>query len=333
MCRRVPVGLAIILITVAAVVTGCGARKQAAYQPPEMKDLSNLTWTEAFDSMHEKMSKEYAFTEWKGIDWRQMKAKFRPRIENADAAKDQKAYYMALREYLFSIPDGHVALHLKGESFTDDGLGTYQKEVGGGFGLTVAKLDDGRLIANWVKEGGPAAAEGMESGAEILEWGGKSAARALEETSTLWNVNPPATDTGLTYERTRFMVRAPVGTPRQAAFKNPGRTETSRVSLVAVDDGMETLTRTDAYGPGFSGILPEKMVESRALEGGVGYIKIYGESDLEGQPGTAEQFEGALSAFKDASGLIIDIRGNTGGADTMSAGFLVDCPIYNFTLG
>ena len=289
MFRRTPVVPAFILLVMVVVVTGCGAGKQVAYQPPEVKDFSRLSWTEAFDSMHEKMSKEYAFTEWRGIDWEQMKAKFRPRIEKAEASGDRLAYYMALREYLFSIPDGHVGL-IAGKSFNDDGLGTYQKEVGGGFGLTVAKLDDGRLIANWVKEGGPAASAGMEVGAQIIKWGGKPAAAALNETSTIWSILPQATDAGLEYEHCRFMVRAPVGTSRQVTFKNPRRTETSNTSIVAVDDGMETLTRTDAYGAAFSGNHPERMVESRELEGGVGYIKVFGEGDLKDQPPTIEQF-------------------------------------------
>lgn len=66
------------------------------------------------------------------------------------------------------------------------------------------------------------------------------------------------------------------------------------------------------------------MVESRELESGVGYIKVYGENDLKDQTLTKEQFADAVSAFKasNAPGLIIDIRGNTGGADAMSAGFL-----------
>lgn len=311
----------LLLVATLTGVSGCGSGNQVAFKLPETQDFSSLSWAKAFDSMHEKMSKEYAFSEWKGIDWQRMKTKFRPRIEKAQSANDQQAYYRALREYMFSIPDGHVAL-LMGKSLTDDGLGTYQSEVGGGFGLTVARLDDGRLIANWLKEGGPAAMAGMEAGAEIIEWGGRTAARALQTTSTLWNIDPPATDAGLSYERTRFMVRAPVGSPRQVAFKNQKQAQTSEASLVAVDDAMETLRRTDAYGARFSGILPEKMIESRELERGAGYIKIYGEGDLEGQPGTEKQFTDALSTFKDSPGLIIDIRGNTGGADAMSAGFL-----------
>lgn len=324
----------LLLIVALLVVTGCGAGTQVAYKLPEPADFSKLFWTEAFDSMHEKMSKEYAFTEWRGVDWEKMKAKYRPRVVEAEAAKDQGAYYMALREYLFSIPDGHVAL-MTGKSFADDGLGTYQKECGGGFGLTVAELDDGRIMADWVAEGGPAALAGVTAGAEVVEWGGKPAAAAMKETSTIWSILPQATDVGRDYQRTRFMVRAPVGTAKRVDFKNPGQSGTA-ASLTAVDDGMETLARTDLYGSAFSGVHPEKMIESRALEGGIGYIKIYGEGDIEGQEPTAKQFEDAVSALKarSAPGIVIDIRGNTGGADGMSAGFLgsfyADRTIYEY---
>jgi len=32
-------------------------------------DYSDLSWTQAFDKMDRQLSKEYAFTEWKHIDW------------------------------------------------------------------------------------------------------------------------------------------------------------------------------------------------------------------------------------------------------------------------
>jgi carboxyl-terminal processing protease len=39
------------------------------YQPFSFEDFSALSWTLAFSSLHAKFSREYAFTEWKSIDW------------------------------------------------------------------------------------------------------------------------------------------------------------------------------------------------------------------------------------------------------------------------
>ena len=322
-CRyRTHMACVLLLGAMILICAGCGAGAPVVFEPPEAADFSDLGWVEAFDSMHEKIAEEYAFTEWRRIDWEGKKAEFRPLVEEAEARGDRRGYYLALRGYLFSIPDGHVAL-LTGKSFNDDGLGILQEEVGGGFGMTVALLDDGRLIADWVVAGGAADSAGIEAGSEIIGWDGKPVLQALRETSTIWAVLPPATDAGRDYERTRFMVRAPAGEGRDIVFRNPGG-EPVAVWLTAVDDRMETLRRTDAFGTGFSGIPSEKAIEGRQLEDGFGYIRIYGLVDKPGQEPTREQFAAMIEEFKAAgvNGLVIDLRANTGGADEVAAGLL-----------
>jgi carboxyl-terminal processing protease len=314
---------AIVLGTMILLSTGCGGEKpDDDFELPEVADFSALEWVEAFESMHEKISLEYAFTELRDVDWDQKIEEYRPLIEKAWEENDKRAYYTLLRSYLFSIPDGHVAL-ITGRSYNDDDMGTLWQEVGGGFGMTVAFLDDRRLVADWVEEIGPAGRAGMEAGAEIIEWDGKTADVALRETSTIWSVLPQATNVGRDYERTRFMVRAPEGETRTVTFQNPDSAPTS-ASLTAVDDEMETLRMTDVFGSGFSGIPVDKFIEGRQLEDGIGYIKLYGEADKPDQVPTIDQFTEMIEDFEaaNARGLIIDLRGNMGGADAMAAAFL-----------
>lgn len=313
---------AVLLGTIILLGTGCRDGAPVAYEPPEVADFSALGWVEAFELMHEKIANEYAFTEWRNVDWDRKLDEYRPFVEKAWATSDQQGYYVALRSYLFSIPDGHVAL-ITDKSFNNDGLGIYQQQVGGGFGMTVVLLDDGRLVADWIEEMGPADQAGIEAGAEIIEWNGKPAERALSETSTIWSVLPQATAAGRDFERTRFLVRAPVGETKLITFQNPGVAPLSS-SLVAVDDGMETLHKTEVYGSGFSGLPVDKFIEGRQLEDGIGYIKIYGESNLPDQAATLEQFRQMIGEFEasNVQGLIIDLRGNMGGADAMAAAFL-----------
>jgi carboxyl-terminal processing protease len=203
-----------------------------------------------------------------------------------------------------------------------------KEQVGGGFGLTVAILDDNRLIVDWVSPQGPAAAAGIKPSAQIIRWGGLEASDALKAASTIWATVPSATDENKEFEQAKFLTRAPLGQTREVAFANPGEDE-QQVSLTAYDDGMESLERQQQYSQMFFGKYPERMVESRALEAGVGYIKIYGEGDLSDKhPGdhtpTLEQFRTAIDTFvkSNASGLIIDVRSNAGGEDEMSADFL-----------
>jgi carboxyl-terminal processing protease len=311
-----------ILLGLIFATTGCISIPPVDYEPPEFADYSEMGWVDAFNYMHEKMVKEYAFTQWRNVDWNDKINKFRPLIEKAWETQDAQEYYLGLREYLFSIPDGHVAL-IAGKNFSDDGMGIYEQEVGGGFGMTVALLDDGRLIANWVDAMGPAGRGGMETGAEILAWDDKPVMNALQETSILWSAIPQATTAGRDYERTRFLVRSPIGAMRAVTFQNP-RGVPITTKLEAIDDGMETLQRTDAFGSGFSGIPVDKFIEGYQLQNGIGYIKIYGEADKEGQSPTLDTFMQLIEEFEASrvERLIIDLRGNTGGADTMAAAFL-----------
>ncbi|MCX5824086.1 MAG: hypothetical protein NTY86_11460, partial [Deltaproteobacteria bacterium] len=77
---------------------------------PDAADYSKLAWTDAFKAAHTKFSREYAFSDWKGVDWPGLSGQFLPRIAQAQAAGDEKAYYLALHEYVCAIPDGHIKL-------------------------------------------------------------------------------------------------------------------------------------------------------------------------------------------------------------------------------
>ncbi|MEZ4656515.1 MAG: hypothetical protein R2911_02995 [Caldilineaceae bacterium] len=71
-------------------------------------DFSQL-YTDAFDAMIAKLRKEYAFTDYKHIDWDARVAEFRPRFAQAAAQNDKRLYRQALHDFAVSIPDGHVS--------------------------------------------------------------------------------------------------------------------------------------------------------------------------------------------------------------------------------
>ena len=117
-------------------------------------DFSGLSYTKAFDGMAEKFKNEYAFTDLKKIDWDAKAAEFRPRFEAAEKNKDTHAYALALRDYLWSIPDTHVGFD---RSLLIDDL---QADGAGGLGIAMRQIDDGSNVANYILVGGPAAKAG-----------------------------------------------------------------------------------------------------------------------------------------------------------------------------
>jgi carboxyl-terminal processing protease len=316
-----PVLLLIVFTAVAGASCGGGGTTSTSYTPPVAADYSNLTWTRAFQKLQAKISREYAFTEWKGIDWQAMYKKYQPLIARAEASKDQNAYYLALREYINELRDGHA-------SVKPDDMAVYQAMAGGGFGLIATKLDNGQVVATWVKDGGPAAAAGMKLGAQIVKWDEKPVKTAMAQTSTA--LSPPQpTNPRIPYEQLRFMVRAPVGTDKTVTFKNQGESTSKTATLKAVNDGMETLAITDSRSILSKEGLPEKMVEQKTLPGNIGYVRIVCELDLpQAAPGdhtpTLELFRQAINGFIDskAAGIIVDVRSNSGGSDQMVADFM-----------
>jgi len=95
-------------------------------------DYQDLSWTESFDALHAKLSREYPFTEWKGVAWEELYDRFSLRVADAQARDDARAFYLALREYVHSIPDSYVDISME-EAYR-------QEAVGGGFGFSVAPL-------------------------------------------------------------------------------------------------------------------------------------------------------------------------------------------------
>jgi carboxyl-terminal processing protease len=319
-----------VLATTATVTLGAPAPRaaEAAYAPPQGADFSHLSWLRAFDALHGKISREYAFTQWKGIDWESLYAEYLPRVLAAQDAGDLGAYYLALKRYALELRDGHVAVGATTAEAQRAIAALTAQRTAGGFGLVATRLDDGRLIASWVKPGGPAAKAGVQTGAELVAWGGKPAAAALANTSTALAPAMP-TDWRVAHERSRFLVRAPVGAVRAVVFRNPGRSALARARVTAADDGGETLRLTDARSVLGRGEWPERVVEPRLLGNGIGYVRIAFELDLPAElPGdhtpTLTLFRQAVDGFIAAGvrGIILDIRGNAGGYDSMPPVFM-----------
>jgi hypothetical protein len=131
----------------------------------QQEDFSNLSYTKAFDAMIEMFRKKYAYTEFKHIDWDAKKAEFAPRIADAEKNNDPAAYKRALRDLIWSIPDGHLSAPIDNQEFAD--------AIGGGLGMAIRELDDKRVIVNYLLDGGPAATAGIKLKAEIVSINGK----------------------------------------------------------------------------------------------------------------------------------------------------------------
>jgi len=289
---------------------------------PRHTDLGGLGWNAAFSRLCGLLAGEYPFGAWKGIDWTAVERELGPRVADAEARHDRRAWYRALRELVWRLRDGHA--HLLG----DDG-GLERAEVGGSFGLEVVELDDGRVLAGRIAAGGPAARAGLRSGAEIVRWNGVGAARALAAVPVLWSERPPATREGARLEQTRLLGRAPVGTRVAISFRDPAgavdgdtaAVETRELVAVAAPADRPPCLRA-------SELLLGRTLETRTLAAGaaggagapaVGYVRIHFELPTLRTPFPGHTLRRALARFAAdrLPGVIVDVRGNCGGLDAM----------------
>ncbi|MFC2135380.1 S41 family peptidase [Bacteroidota bacterium] len=278
-------------------------------------DYSNLGWSEAFDQMNTCLAQNYAFGNWKGINWNALHTEFEPQIAAAEQDGDKKAYYLALREYVFSLPDGHVKL-------IGDEIGLRKAAIGGGYGFAAAQLDDGRIIAHIILSNGPAEQAGMVWGAEILTWNNQSILSALVQVSTLWSGSPVATREEINFRKLNLLTRGPVGHQITVTFRNPCETTIRQTTLIASDDQMALFKRSLVIGTQTSPLdLFIKPVESQILPNGYGYLKINIEIPTFGGFNPVGMVRDAVAEFNDADvpGVVIDVRSNAGGSDVMAA--------------
>ncbi len=275
-------------------------------------DGAGQTWTEAFDALHEKISAEYAFTEWKGIDWNAKYAEFRPRIVKAESEKDEAAYYLALREYAYSVPDRLMSLF----PYTGNGTAiaskvTYQ-HIGGSYGLAVIGLDDGRILAHVVLDGGPADQAGIRVGAEILKWNGQPTKTALDNVSVIWaGESSYSTNEVRRIEQYRLLGRAPIGEHATITFKNQGVILSTTAKLTALDDNYETYILSNYYATERELDMPVKY---KILPSGYGYLKVTYAPGKEDPDFDAfmTRYREAIQTFSDdkVPGVILDLRRN-----------------------
>ncbi|MBN1312378.1 MAG: peptidase S41 [Anaerolineae bacterium] len=266
-----------------------------------LDDFSGMRYAEAFDAMLEKFRTEYAFTEYKNIDWDAKVATFRPRFEEAQSARDAQAYALALRDFLWSIPDTHVAMDI---SLL---YGLYQTETEGGLGMGIRELDDGRVIVVYIMDGGPAGQAGIKFGAEITQYNGRPIGEAIDAVVP-WT-SPFSNNERRRLEQLRYLLRSPIGTSVEVTYQNPGGSpESARLTSISETQSLDATS----LQAGTTGI--ELPVEYTILDSGIGYAGIY--SFFDNEVLTIQLWERMIQAMNKnvVDRLILDLRQNGGGS-------------------
>ncbi len=270
----------------------------------EADDFSEMDYTAAFDAMLDKFRREYAFTEYKGIDWDAKSAEYRPRFEQAQADGNPETYEFALRDFTWSIPDSHVSV-----SFGPAVYRGFREAIAGGVGIAFRELDDGRIVVNFLLEDSPAAAAGIELRAEILEINGQPAAEYVSET-VAWS-EPFSLEEQKRLQQLRYATRFPAGSEVELSWRNPGAEEISSAELPTSDE-----RDSFDFSSFFQGRDRHRLpLEFEEIEGSdFTLVQIHSFSDNERL--TIDLWERLIEElnYYAVPGLVIDMRSNGGGS-------------------
>lgn len=264
-------------------------------------DYSDLSYPDAFNALVDQLKNEYAFTEYKGIDWEALRAEFLPRFESA---RSVVAYQRSLRDFSWAIPDGHVS----GPFVLED----FREAVSGGLGFAMRELDDGRILVNFITPNGPADLAGIELGAEILALNGQPVIEAVNN-AVVYSA-PFSTDHALRLQQLRYATRFPLDTEVTVTFRNFGGGEqTAKMTAVLEFDSFSF----SSLNIGRTGL--ELPLEYELLPDGYMLVQIFSFSD--NSLLAIQLWERMMRALNENQipGLIIDMRQNGGGS-----GFLAD---------
>lgn len=285
------------------------------YEPEgaALVDFSDQSYTQAFDSMVDKFRKEYAFNEFKQLDWDSVVRKYRPRFEEAERNGDAQAYLDALADVIWSVPDGHVNVSPFG-LFVD----RVRTAVEGGIGFALRETDSRESYVVFVTENSAAARAGIQVGAQIVSINGRPIADWISR------VNPMSETYSTPHNRrlgqARWATRFPLSTsPVTVEYINPG------LGVQSATLNVEPEFDSFFYSPSVPQTGWELPVEFTILDSGVVYVKVF--SFFDNQLLSIQLWERMLRQVNEqgAAGIIIDMRENGGGssflADQMAAYF------------
>jgi len=280
-------------------------RKEQSKRRQEMAEIRASTpegrkqgsYDEAFFDLYRELGERYLCFELKEIDWKAVGQKFLPR---AKQVKSDDEFGLLCMELVARLEDSHASL-LEGSAKLPQ-ISFPQWDPG----FACLEDDHGRAVVYHVDKGGPADQAGVKVGMVILRINGEKAEDAIERTvNQLKKYVGYSSERYLSYHAHRFFIRQKERGTSVKLEMLDGDGKAHNFGLPA-NIGVRYLPRLPVPN---SGIQDAGSVSWKMLDGQIGYIYVRRiRNDL------IPSLDKAVGELKDACGLIVDVRGNSGGA-------------------
>ena len=266
---------------------------------------------DTFDMVWNTVKEKHFDPDFGGVDWDKVRTQYAPRVATV---KSDNELYVLLQAMLGELHQSHFSI-IPPDSVVDEDS---KEPKGGATGLDI-RLIDGEAVISQVDAGSKASAAGLRAGFVIKKIDDTSFGQIIERFSK--SPESPA------IKRTRIT--------RTAMAKINGKPETT-VRLIISDETDRTREVTvereklkGEMSPRFGNFPPQYMdFEAKRLSGGIGYIRF----NVFVMP-MMEKIRTAIRSMSDATGIIIDLRGNPGGFGGMAAGIAGSLEAKQISLG
>jgi carboxyl-terminal processing protease len=239
--------------------------------------LSLKTRRHIFEKVWREIRDRYYDASFNGVDWEEIHTRYRPLVERT---KDDQDFYSLMNRMTGELHDAHTRFN------SPEQWKNYRKQQGVSSGISVDDVD-GKTVVTAVRRDSSAARAGVEPGMVILSIDGKLVAERIAEIEK--SKSPSSSE-----RATRIFSYGRL-------FAGPPETE-MHLGLERADGSrFEATLQRQVYSSA-----PD--VATDVLPSGYAYIRFDGF-----QPAITKAFRQALERFRNAPGIVIDLRRNGGG--------------------
>ena len=263
--------------------------------------LSNICLSEtyeyrnlqSFETAWQTINQHYYDPNFGGTDWKSIHKDYKSRVS---AAKNEEESILLINQMLFELNVSHLL------AVYPDDIKKYMPIVcaEGGIGIDV-RLLDGKAVITMVRDGTPAAKEGLRAGYVIDQIDGKPVEEIVQEGEAL--LIPPFNPRNRQNNLSSYLsghIYGPKKTKVRIGFRDKnGKLKQAEILRQSRGRGRVAMEAMPPYYIEF---------ESKRLEQNIGYFRF----NHWGAP-VDTMFTEALAAMHDVHGIIIDLRGNPGG--------------------